>query len=141
MSNEDALVGPIRSPWDPGCSVGHEVIDAQHRALLAQCDRLADACAGEADDPAFDALFAGLKALAREHFEAETAVLQACGFEALEDHRFECEEFEYLAEEIATTDHFDRVELQRFVALWFAGHIAGTAGRLREALAGGGGAG
>lgn len=129
---------PCRTPWDPDFDAGHALIDAQHRALLAQCERLADHCggAGPADDAAFDAGFEQLKRLAREHFEAEAALLEAQGDPDAEGHRIECEEFGYLADEIATTAHFDRLELQRFVAFWCLGHVRSSAQRCRELLAG-----
>ena len=135
---------PLRVPWDPADDIGDAAIDAQHQALLAQCNRLADLC--EADDganakQAFDEAYAQLKALAHQHFETETARLAEAGdagHAGLEDHQAECEEFDYLADEIATTANFDRLELQRFVALWWVGHVKGTAGRHREVLGGGG---
>ena len=71
------------------------------------------------------------------NFETEAALLARCGCADLEDHRIECDEFEYLAGEIATTENFDRLELQRFLALWCLGHIKGSAGQLRAVLAGG----
>jgi hypothetical protein len=42
---------PTRLPWEPRFGVGHELVDAQHREMLDQCNRLADLCAGgdEAD--------------------------------------------------------------------------------------------
>lgn len=131
---------PNRVSWEPDFAVGHERIDAQHRDLLDQCNLLADHCSSEGGDdsePRFDQAFGRLKALAREHFEAETALLAACGHPGLEDHRIECEEFEYLADEIATTENFDRLELQRFLALWWVGHIKGSAAPLRAIFAGG----
>lgn len=131
---------PLRVPWDAADDVGDAAIDAQHQALLAQCNGLADLC--EAGDgaqatQAFDAAYAQLKTLAREHFATESARLADAGYAGLDDHQADCEEFEYLADEIATTANFDRLELQRFVALWWVGHIKGTAGRHREVLAGG----
>lgn len=135
---------PNRAQWEPDHAVGHELIDAQHRGLLAHCNLLADLCEtgeGATQVQAFDHAFEQLKTLARAHFETEAAELERFGYDGLEDHRFECDEFEYLADEIATTENFDRIELQRFVTLWFVGHVAGTAGRIREALAGGGSAG
>lgn len=121
---------PNRVPWEPGFEVGHALIDAQHRSLLTQCDLLADHCLGaegEERDRQFDLAFDSLKALAREHFKTEAALLAAGGYPDLEEHGFECEEFDYLVEEIVTTEHFDRLELQRFLASWFLGHIAGSA--------------
>lgn len=129
---------PHRAPWQPDFHVGHAQIDAQHQGLLAQCNRLADLCASPMDEataPTFDQAFERLKALAREHFETEAAVLTAAGDPDVEDHRIECDEFEYLADEIATTAHFDRLELQRFVTLWCMGHIAGSAPALRDLVA------
>jgi hemerythrin-like metal-binding protein len=130
---------PNRVPWEPGFSAGHEVMDRQHQGLLAQCSRLADLCPVDSSaetDREFDAAFEQLKALARAHFEAESSLLAQAGDAELEDHRVECEEFEFLVGEVGTTENFDRLELQRFIALWFAGHIAGSAQRLRERLAG-----
>lgn len=131
---------PIRVPWDADFDVGHELIDAQHRDLLTQCHRLAEHCVageGEASARQFDQSFDRLKALAREHFATEASLLASRGWPGLEDHRIECDEFEYLADEIVTIENFDRLELQRFLTLWWVGHIRGTARPLRELLAGG----
>jgi hemerythrin-like metal-binding protein len=127
---------PNRTVWEPQYTVGHEAIDAQHQGLLAQCNQLADLCAagdGAPDEPPFDAAFTQLKALARQHFDTEAALL-ADDPERLEDHRSECDEFDYLVGEIVTADNFSRLELQRFLALWFVGHIAGAAPVLRAVL-------
>lgn len=123
---------PCPTPWDADFAVGHALIDAQHAALLAQCHALAEHCSGgAARDADFDAAFQHLKALAREHFEAEAALLAARGDTDLEGHRDELAEFEYVAGEIATTANFDRLELQRFAALWCLGHVRGSGQRFR----------
>jgi hemerythrin len=91
---------------------------------------LADHCGGAGGEQAarsFDHAFEHLKLLARQHFETEASLLAACAYPDLEDHRIDCDEFEYLADEIATTANFDRLELQRFIALWCVGHIVGSA--------------
>ena len=136
---------PHRVHWDPAFSVGREVIDAQHQSLLAQCIVLAGHCqSGEGEpgaqtfNPAFAQAFERLQALVREHFKTEASLLSACGQADLEDHQFECDEFEYLAGEIATQEHFDRLELQRFLALWCVGHVTGSAAQLRGLMASGG---
>ncbi len=96
--------------------------------MLDQCNLLAEHCAGgEEADRQFDQAFERLRALAREHFEAEAALLAERGHPDVDDHAAECEEFDYLVDEIVTTDHFDRLELQRFLALWCLGHISGSA--------------
>lgn len=119
---------PTRLPWESRFGVGHELIDAQHRAMLDQCNLLADLCAGgDEADRQFDQAFERLRALAREHFAAEAALLAERGHADLDDHAAECEEFDYLVDEIVTTDNFSRLELQRFLALWCLGHISGAA--------------
>lgn len=120
---------PTRVAWSPAFETGHADIDAQHQELLAQCNRLAD-LAGEGAQAPFDEAFAGLKALVRAHFEAEAALLAGAGDAVLEDHGAEGEEFEVLAGEIATTENFDRLELQRFVAVWCLGHVTASARQL-----------
>ena len=116
--------------WDPAVGVGPDLLDAQHEALLALCNRLADSCAGRggaADDAAFDQVFLRLKALAQEHFETETALSTGRPDGDSEFDPDEREQFEYLLGEIATPANFSRLELQRFLALWWLGHIRGMA--------------
>jgi len=134
----EAPLQTLRVDWEPAFAIGHDLIDAQHQALFALCNRLADLCARSDDAGAFDETLAQLKALANEHFEAELAALAAAGDPALDDHGAELEEFDYLVDQIATTEHFDRLELQRFLALWWTGHVAAMAPRLRERLDEGG---
>lgn len=121
---------PSRLPWDPGYTVGHVTMDEQHRQLLAQCGVLADLCAADGGnrcaDAEFTAAFERTMIMAREHFAAEEALLVAGTYPDLEDYRCEVEEYEFLAAEIATTENFDKIELQRFIALWWLGHIMGA---------------
>lgn len=134
---------PNRAPWEAGYACGHDLIDAQHQAMLTACDALADLCepvAGDAHASRFDEAFVQWQKLAREHFEAEAGLLEQLASPQLEDHRFECEEFEYLLSEIVSTEHFDRLELQRFLAQWCLGHIVGSARIVRASLAAAGSA-
>ncbi len=127
---------PSRTPWDPAFSAGQTLIDAQHRALLDQCNLLAELCPGQADPEAelpFDQALEDLKARVREHFASEAALLAPAGEDAIEDHRIDGDEFEYLVEQIVTTENFSRLELQRFLALWCVGHITESARQLRQA--------
>lgn len=127
---------PKRMQWDPRHSVGHETLDAQHQELLAQCNALADclAEAGAEGDRKFRATFEGMMALSREHFAAEEALLARGGYPELEALRNERDEFDYLAAEIVTIENFDKDELQTFLALWWTGHILGSAKQQRAFL-------
>lgn len=122
-----------RLQWEPRLSVGNETLDAQHQAILARCNALAD-CLDAVNDRRFDETFQELMALAREHFAAEEALLTQSGYAELDDYRSEREEFDYLSAEIITTENFDRNELQTFLALWWAGHILGAVRNHRACL-------
>jgi hemerythrin-like metal-binding protein len=139
----------MRAAWEPDFSTGHGLVDAQHQGLLTQCNLLADlcdqshacACTGaNADEAAsaFDLAYEQLKVLARAHFEAEAALLADAGYPDLEEHRFECDEFDYLAAEIVTAENFDRVELQRFLTLWCVGHVSSSTRQFGAYLVGAG---
>jgi hemerythrin len=120
----------VRVQWEPRHGVGNEILDAQHQAILARCNALAD-CLGKKSDQRFDEVFRELMALARDHFASEEALLAQCRYPELEDYQSEREEFDYLSAEIITTENFDRNELQTFLALWWTGHILGAAGKHR----------
>ena len=127
---------PERVPWEPKHSVGDETLDAQHREILTRCNALADCLAADGDegDHSFLKAFNELMAFAREHFATEQALLASRGYSDLEDHINERDEFDYLAAEIVTTENFDRLELQRFMALWWIGHIVGSSEKYRDFL-------
>ena len=129
-----------RMQWDSRHSVGNETLDDQHRNIVAQCNALDDCLAdagedGDEGDRKFRKIFDELMALSREHFATEEALLAASGYPMLDEHRNEREEFDYLAAEIITTENFDKDELQSFLALWWTGHILGSAKKQRAFLA------
>jgi len=127
---------PNRMPWDAAYSLGNDTLDSQHRAILAQCNVLADciADAGPESDLKFHTVFKELMALAGEHFSTEETLLIQCGYPLLEEHQNEHDEFDYLANDIITTENFEKVELQRFLALWWVGHIVGSGKKYRAFL-------
>lgn len=127
---------PNRVQWDPRFSVGNEIIDNQHIAILAQINVLADCLddGSEAAEQQFLKVFDALKTLAREHFATEETLLASKNYPQLDEHKNEQEEFEYLEAEIITTENFDKNELQTFLSLWWIGHIAGCARNLRSWL-------
>lgn len=127
---------PTRLTWDEAFNVGDEVIDAQHRRLLAQCNLVADQAlpVTEESDLAFRQGSNALMGLLREHVAIEEALLASGAHPDLEDYRHAFEEFEYLAAEIATPENFDKLELQRFLAVWLVGHILSDAKRAARYL-------
>ena len=127
---------PNRVQWNPDYSVGSEVLDSQHRNLLAQCNALADCIVnvGPESGLKFSDTFTALMAQAREHFVAEEALLTQCGYPMLDELQNEHDEFDYLSNEIVTTENFEHVELQRFLTLWWVGHIVGSGKKYRAFL-------
>lgn len=127
---------PNRVQWNPRYDVGDEVIDDQHRSILAQCNAIADCISDQTleDDLKFTGILDELMADAREHFSVEEEWLARCGYSGLEEHRNERDELEYLTANIVTTENFDKVELQRFLALWWVGHIVGFGKKYRTFL-------
>jgi hemerythrin-like metal-binding protein len=129
---------PNRVQWNPGYGVGNEILDSQHRNILAQCNALADHAVDTRpeSDLKFQEVFAELAALARAHFASEEDLLARGACPALDEHLNERDEFDYLAADIATTENFDKLELQRFLALWWVGHIMDSGKRYRACVAG-----
>lgn len=127
---------PKRVQWDPDYSTGNETLDDQHRNILAHCNSLADFVSNDVQqsDPKFHSIFNELIALAREHFVTEEKLLGDWGYPMLEEQKNEYDEFEYLVADIITTDNFDEIELQRFLALWWSGHIIDTRRKYRAFL-------
>ncbi len=125
-------IEPNRVPWTPDFLVGDAIIDDHHRQALERCNRLADYCAaGAENDQAFEQEFVALMRFAREHFAAEAAALESAGHVDLEEFRQECADFEYVSDDIATMENFDKTELQRYLSLWWMGHIIESARRLQ----------
>jgi hemerythrin-like metal-binding protein len=129
---------PNRVQWNPGYDTGNEILDNQHRNILAQCNAMADCVVdtGRESDLKFQETFTELAALAREHFSSEADLLARCACPTLDEHKNESDEFDYLAADVATTENFDKLELQRFLALWWVGHIIDSGKRYRACATG-----
>lgn len=114
--------------WNPRYSVGHPLLDEQHRSLLALCvraERLA-ASADPATDKAFNALLNELVDYACQHFRSEEAVLAEQGYPALAAHCALHHTYEEAIAEIlvaATRGLVKKDEVFRFVSNWWLRHI------------------
>ena len=108
-SASDAPTLPMTVVWEQDFGIGNDRLDTQHRHLLDQCNLLAERClasTGDGVDGAFDRAFTQLVAEVRAHLADESAWLAGRDDADLENHRFECEEFDYLASEVATAGPF-----------------------------------
>lgn len=118
-----------RFPWDPAYTVGHDALDSQHQQLLAACEGLVQA--DESERTGFNDRLKALLALADGHFDAEAAVLGACAYPDLDELEAERTEFANLVADLVAPKHFNPDELQRFLGLWWVGHIVGSADTMR----------
>ncbi len=121
--------------WDPLFDVANEVLNEQRKAILAQCNALSDCADSPAQDAEqrFRATLDALRSSAREHFATELAIFSSATYPGQDAYRMVKDEFEYLASDIITTDNFGMHEIQRFVALWWVGHLIDSA-RMLQAL-------
>lgn len=125
---------PNRVPWKADYCCGNDLLDAQHQNMLNQCNHLADCMTDPSAEGelAFDTAFKQLMAQAAEHFATEEALLTEYHYPQLEEHHNERDEFDYLSHNIVTAENFERVELQRFLSLWWIGHIVGSGKKYRS---------
>lgn len=114
--------------WAPGFSVGHELLDRQHRELLRIC-RLAEMSIddeSEAGTELFHVVLNDLCRYAEIHFATEEALLEKVGYPNLEEQR--AEHLNYMDELSdflfkATQGHTDRIALGQFLTGWWLHHI------------------
>lgn len=114
--------------WAPGFSVGHEVLDTQHRELLRIC-RLAEMSIDDDSETGVDLFHVVLNDLCRYaevHFATEEAILEAIGYPQLDEQRTEHRTYldelaDFLFE--ATQGKADPVALARFLTGWWLHHI------------------
>lgn len=124
---------PNHVQWDPLYSVNDEVLDKQHKAILAQCNALGDCTANPGHDAEqrFRANFNELLTSMRKYFQAEEALHSSAAYPERDEHRGALDEFEYLVTDVITTDNFEMPEIQRFLALWWLGHLIDSANKYR----------
>ena len=72
--------------WTEAMSVGVDLIDSDHKALIDLINRLHEGMSGEAGDAAMQDVFDTLIAYTEIHFAREEKVMQACDFPALPTH-------------------------------------------------------
>ncbi len=119
---------PTELWWDESYSVGHVVLDNQHKKLLRACNELA-LCADE-DSPSSNAEFHeilnDLSKYAREHFTTEEQILKDIEYPGLEAQVEE--HFQYIEQLTriltqATMGLLDKKGTLRFLLAWWKEHV------------------
>jgi hemerythrin len=117
--------------WSPDYSVGHPVLDEQHRKLLAICSALAALIGDDSTegDRQFHAVLHELATYADTHFRTEETLLRKYHYPHLIDQIGEHDDYRNRLTEIfvaATHGVLEKARLHAFLAGWWVGHILDT---------------
>jgi len=120
-------------------SVGHPLLDEQHRTLLSICQQLAGLSADEAPHApgGFVDVLGELARYADTHFETEESLLKKHGYPELTDQIGEHDEYRArmtLFLRSARHGMFERAKIQTYLADWWIGHIVHTDMKFRDFL-------
>lgn len=113
--------------WKPNMSVGSEIVDSDHRALIDLINKVGDIAAGKGSAEIADVLD-GLIAYVEFHFAREEKMMAAAGYAGTEQH---------VAEHAGFTDHIyqlrrsfdldstaiDAEALSQYLKNWLNHHI------------------
>jgi hemerythrin len=132
----------MNSPiWNESFSVGHPVLDGQHKELLALCQQAADCVEDVSLEGAehFHMLLNDLAVYAKKHFRTEEKILSQHSYPLLNEQKTEHEEYEvWLSETLlaAMDGNSDKADVHQFLSAWWVRHILESDMRYREFLSG-----
>ena len=116
------------SGWSESLSVGHPVLDGQHKRLLRICQHLGNTIDDDSPDGVeqFHIVLNDLAEYANEHFSTEERILREHSYPDLaaqvEEHfEYRSRLAQFLME--ATKGYLNRQELQLFLGAWWKEHI------------------
>ena len=112
--------------WSPEFSVGHPLLDEQHKKLLALCQEAGAALSGERSRAQFNRLLGDLSEIAREHFASEEQLLRACAYPLTEAHIREHREYEERLMQIlilAADGTMGLADLYSYAMAWWSDHV------------------
>ena len=108
--------------WKDAYSVGNEVLDSQHKALIELVNELTE-------DADLADVLAGLRRYGDEHFRTEETLLEAAGYPDIEEHRTYHLAFRtWLAGVIEAhrsggDDAIARRDIHHYLCVWLANHL------------------
>ena len=128
--------------WTEDLSVGHPLIDDQHRSLFDQFERFIVACEERRGPDHLRELFAFLDMYVSRHFRDEEALMDSCNYPEAkrhkQQHRYFVDQLAGLKRELETTGPTIQVIIRTNKALiyWLTEHIrevdTGLAAHLRQ---------
>lgn len=111
--------------WQDSFSIGVEAIDTDHKNLVSHLDKLTDRMLTQGD---VDEVLTKLLDYSVYHFRREEAVMEACGYPSLEEHRANHRDLAARANDLAHRWRNSRDpqvvhELLKFLRTWLVEHI------------------
>ncbi|WP_421903337.1 bacteriohemerythrin [Maridesulfovibrio sp.] len=114
--------------WKDEYSLGNELIDEQHKSLIALLNDLSEAGPGNKDGKGFTCLSRMTK-YAQEHFRDEENFMRENGYPGLDDHIIEHKEFISRVEDYQDAVFANYVPFQDmldFLNNWLIEHMIGS---------------
>ena len=122
--------------WNPEWDTGVELIDEQHRQLLAQFDRLLAAVRVKGQVQQLGSLVGFLADYVELHFRSEESLMAEVGFPDLARHQVLHNEMrarvEAVREDFAQSPGIVTLELLEFLTHWLINHISVEDRRLAQ---------
>lgn len=117
--------------WQPSYSVGHPMLDEQHKKLLSLCAQALSCISDESRTGVaeFHTILNTLVDYIEVHFKTEEALLAACGYQFLDQHREEHLEYRVKLTDFlfaATLGEINRPALYQYLSQWWSEHILGS---------------
>jgi hemerythrin len=126
--------------WTAALEIGAARLDAQHKGLFEQAEKLVAAIKAREPSYRLAESFAFLAKYASEHFEAEETLMREVGYPGLASHIEEHREFQRTFDSLAS--HWKAeggtaavcMALQGFLDGWLARHVTDSDQRVGEFL-------
>ena len=127
QSNDVAVVS-----WSDNLSIGIELIDSQHKHLVALTNQLFQACTrgGDKRDTVFKNVMSQMVEYVRVHFTAEQELMHRINYPHYAEHKSEHDKL--IRKVLETTNNYDKGkkfvpnDFVRFLKDWIVSHIAHT---------------
>lgn len=125
--------------WNPRYSVGHPLLDEQHRELLGLCRHAADCLHIDGDEARerFHLILNQLSDYVKKHFRTEEALLREWNYPHLAEHMAEHDAYEGRLTDFmldASSGNIDKVGLSVYLSDWWVNHILESDRRYSEIL-------
>lgn len=115
-----------RLVWSPKLSVGHPLLDEQHKKLLLLIHRVEDLLENLDDHRSYHAALNDLYTASREHFKTEEMLLERSGYPDFEEHKAEHQlQLDQITEFLiaAIKGRLDRYQLHQSLTRFWHEHL------------------